>query len=134
LTTFILRLVSPAWYETVVCLFFVCFFCCLCLVSSDGTNDSTRRSGQTHRRLCARQIAGLQTKGSIQNSISFFVFFFFCNDQHKAVSVARDLKQMCDGLPDPGARFRNVAKEELERLVVQGQAVKTAAHIAYLVE
>jgi hypothetical protein len=64
----------------------------------------------------------------------FFCFFFFCNDQHKAVSVARDLKQMCDGLPDPGARFRNVAKEELERLVVQGQAVKTAAHIAYLVE
>jgi pre-mRNA-splicing helicase BRR2 len=58
----------------------------------------------------------------------------FVHGRSQALSVAKDLKQMCDGLPDPAGRFRLVAKEELERLVEQGGAIKTSVHVAFLVE
>ncbi len=59
----------------------------------------------------------------------------FVHARSQALTVARDLKNMCDGLPDPSGRFRMVAKEELERLVTGvSSPIKQSAHVAYLLE
>jgi pre-mRNA-splicing helicase BRR2 len=57
----------------------------------------------------------------------------FVHARSQALTVAMDLKHMCDGLPEPGSRFRLVDKEELERLV-DPTVIKNSAHRAYLLE